>query len=81
LQVKVYIIPKQGVLDPQGRAIEHSLRSLGFNNVGQVRMGKYIELDVAAGSSAEAVAEARRMCEQLLANTVIEDYRFEVEGA
>jgi phosphoribosylformylglycinamidine synthase subunit PurS len=81
LQVKVYITPKQGVLDPQGRAIEHSLSSLGFNNVGQVRMGKYIELEVAAGSPAEAVAEVKRMCEQLLANTVIEDYRFEVEGA
>jgi phosphoribosylformylglycinamidine synthase PurS subunit len=68
-------------LDPQGRAIEHSLKSLGFNNVGQARMGKYIELDVAADSAAEAAAEVKRMCEELLANTVIEDYRFEVEGA
>jgi phosphoribosylformylglycinamidine synthase subunit PurS len=81
LRVKVYITPRQGILDPQGRAIEHSLKSLGFNNVGQARMGKYIELDVAADSAAEAAAEVKRMCEQLLANTVIEDYRFEVEGA
>jgi phosphoribosylformylglycinamidine synthase PurS subunit len=81
LQVKVYITPKQGVLDPQGRAIEQSLKSLGFDNVGQVRMGKYIVLDVAAGSPAEAAGEVKRICEQLLANTVIEDYRFEVEGA
>jgi phosphoribosylformylglycinamidine synthase PurS subunit len=81
LRVKVYITPRQGILDPQGRAIEHSLKSLGFNNVGQARMGKYIELDVAADSAAEAAAEVKRMCEQLLANTVIEDYRFEVESA
>jgi phosphoribosylformylglycinamidine synthase subunit PurS len=81
LRVKVYITPRQGILDPQGRAIEHSLKSLGFNNVGQARMGKYIELDVAADSAAEAAEEVKRMCEQLLANTVIEDYRFEVEGA
>ncbi|HKD66668.1 MAG TPA: phosphoribosylformylglycinamidine synthase subunit PurS [Candidatus Binataceae bacterium] len=81
MQVKVFITPKRGVLDPQGRAIQHSLKSLGFNNVDQVRMGKYIELDVAAASHAEAAGEVKRICEQLLANTVIEDYRFEVEGA
>jgi phosphoribosylformylglycinamidine synthase subunit PurS len=81
LQVKVYITPKRGVLDPQGRAVEASLRTLGFNHVGQVRVGKYIELDVAAGSPAEAAGEAKRMCEQLLANSLIEDYRLEVEGA
>ena len=81
MRVKVYITPRKGILDPQGRAIEHSLKSLGFNNVGQARMGKYIELDVAAGSAPEAAAQVKRMCEQLLANTVIEDYRFEVEGA
>ncbi len=81
LQVKVYITPKRGVLDPQGRAIEHSLRHLGFDNVGQVRMGKYIELEVAASSSDEAASQVRRMCEQLLANSVIEDYRLEVDAA
>jgi phosphoribosylformylglycinamidine synthase PurS subunit len=81
LRVKVYITPRRGVLDPQGRAIEASLKSLGFNDVGPVRMGKYIELEVAAASPAQASAEVRRMCEQLLANTVIEDYRFEVEDA
>jgi phosphoribosylformylglycinamidine synthase subunit PurS len=81
LQVKVYITPKQGVLDPQGRAIEQSLRSLGFDNVDQVRVGKYVVFDVAANSPAEAGTAVKRICEQLLANTVIEDYRFEVEGA
>jgi phosphoribosylformylglycinamidine synthase subunit PurS len=81
LHVKVYITTKRAVLDPQGRAIEASLKSLGFNHVGQVRVGKYIELDVAAASSAEAAGEVKRMCEQLLANSLIEDYRLEVEGA
>jgi phosphoribosylformylglycinamidine synthase PurS subunit len=81
LQVKVFITPKKGILDPQGRAIEHSLRSLGFDNVGQVRMGKYIELDVAAASCDEAAGEVKRMCDRLLANSVIEDYRVEVEHA
>ena len=81
MQVRVYITPKQGVLDPQGRAIEQSLRTLGFGNIGQVRMGKYVVLDIAASSPADAEAEVKRICEQLLANTVIEDYRFEVEGA
>ncbi len=81
MQIKVYITPKQGILDPQGRAIEQSLRSLGFDNVGQVRVGKYVVFDVAATSPAEAGTEVKRICEQLLANTVIEDYRFEVEGA
>ena len=78
--VKVYITPRRGILDPQGRAIVTSLKTLGFNNVGQVRMGKYIEVDVAANSSAEAEREVRRMCEQLLANSVIEDFRLEVDG-
>jgi phosphoribosylformylglycinamidine synthase subunit PurS len=81
LLVKVFITPRRGVLDPQGRAVEASLKTLGFNNVGQVRMGKYIELDVAANSSAEAADEVKRMCEQLLANSVIEDFRLEVDGA
>lgn len=81
MRIKVYITPRQGILDPQGRAIEHSLKTLGFNNVSQARMGKYIELDVAANSFTEAAAEVKRMCEQLLVNTVIEDYRFEVESA
>lgn len=81
MRVRVFITPKQGILDPQGKAIEHSLASLGFSGVGQVRAGKYLEMEVAAASSLEASAAVKRMCEQLLANTLIEDYRFEVEGA
>jgi len=79
-QIKVFVTPKHGILDPQGRAVEHSLKSLGFAQVDNVRVGKYIALDVAAASAAEARTAVTRMCEQLLANTVIEDYRFEVEG-
>ncbi len=79
-KVKVFITPKGGILDPQGRAVEQSLKSLGFNQVERVRVGKYIELDADAASQAQAREAVTRMCEQLLANTLIEDYRFEVEG-
>jgi len=77
-QVKVFVTPKGGILDPQGRAVEHSLKSLGFAQVDGVRVGKFIALNVEAASGAEARQVVTRMCEQLLANTVIEDYRFEV---
>ena len=77
-QVKVVVTPKRGILDPQGRAVEQSLKSLGFGQVAGVRVGKYIALGVEAASADEARQVAARMCEQLLANTVIEDYRVEV---
>jgi phosphoribosylformylglycinamidine synthase subunit PurS len=80
LQVKVFVTPRQGILDPQGRAVEQSLKSLGFKQVTRVRVGKYIVLDLDAPSAEEARAAARRMCEQLLANPLIEDFTFEVEG-
>jgi phosphoribosylformylglycinamidine synthase PurS subunit len=81
LLVKVFVTPRKDILDPQGRAVEQSLKSLGFKNVSDVRIGKYITLNVEASSLEEARAEAARMCEQLLANPVIEDYRFEVENS
>lgn len=65
---------KNGVLDPQGKAVEHALGSLGFNNVSSVRIGKQIVLDINATSKDEARKELTKMCEELLANTVIEDY-------
>jgi phosphoribosylformylglycinamidine synthase subunit PurS len=80
LLVKVYVTPRKGILDPQGRAVEHSLKSLGFKGVSGVKIGKYIELEVEAKSLEEAREETRRMCERLLANPLIEDYTFEVEG-
>ena len=79
--VKVFVTPRKDILDPQGRAVEQSLKSLGFKNVSDVRIGKYVTLNVEAPSPEEARAEAARMCEQLLANPVIEDYRFEVENS
>jgi phosphoribosylformylglycinamidine synthase len=76
MKTRVYVTLKNGVLDPQGKAIHHALEGLGFEGVKDVRAGKLIELDLADGVS-EADVEA--MCRQLLANTVIENYR--IEGA
>lgn len=81
MRVKVFITPKAGILDPQGKAVEHALAALGFTGVASVRVGKYLELELATASAGEAARTASTMCEQLLANTLIEDYRVEVEGA
>lgn len=72
MKVEVFVTLKPGVLDPQGRAIQHALAGLGFAGVNDVRAGRYIELDVAEGASRDDV---RRMCDTLLANTVIENFR------
>jgi phosphoribosylformylglycinamidine synthase len=80
LQVRVFVTPRKGILDPQGRAVESSLVSLGFKNVSGVKVGKYILLEVEARTANEARDQAKRMCEALLANPVIEDFRFEVDG-
>ena len=75
---KVFITLKEGVLDPQGKAVHHSLASLGFDALEDVRIGKYIELRLRdALSDKDAEKEVRKMCEKLLANEVIENYRFE----
>ncbi len=75
---KVYVTLKPGVLDPQGKAVRSSLASLGFLGVEDVRLGKYVELRLAETDPGRARAEVERMCERLLANTVIESYRVEV---
>ena len=72
--------PGKGILAPLGRAVESSLQSLGFKNVSAVKVGKYITLEIDARTASEARDEAKKMCEALLANPVIEDYRFEVDG-
>lgn len=77
---RVHVTLKQGVLDPQGRAIANSLKSLGFSGVSGVRQGKYIELELDDGDAAAAHARVEEMCERLLANTVIEDYTIELDG-
>lgn len=79
MRVKVFVSLKDGVLDPQGKAIERSLHALGYSEVGDVRMGKYLELKVEGNSREAAESRIREMCERLLSNPVIEDYRFEIE--
>ncbi len=78
MKAKVHITLKSGVLDPQGRAIAHALSQLGFDGVGDVRQGKYIEVDVAGMSEDKAREAVDRMCRDLLANTVIENYSYEL---
>jgi len=77
MKARVFVTLKPGVLDPQGKAIQHSLDGLGFGGVNDVRAGKFIELDLADGTSQ---ADIDAMCRQLLANTVIENYRIEIVG-
>lgn len=78
MKALVKITLKNGVLDPQGKAIENALGALGFSGVSEVRQGKLIELDLDANDEAAAKAEVERMCENLLANTVIENYSVEL---
>ena len=78
MRARVFITPKQGVLDPQGKAVEHSLHSLGFGGVHDVRIGKYVELVLDATDLQGAEKQTDEMCRKLLANGVIEDYRFEL---
>ena len=79
-RVHVRVMPRASLLDPQGQAVEHALGSLGFQNVARVRVGRAIELEVAAADAGEAAARAREMCDRLLANPVTEDYQIDVEG-
>ena len=76
-KVKVHIFLKPGVLDVQGKAVEGALHGLGWSGVSHARVGKLIEFDFAG--EGDPAAEAKRMCETLLANTVIESYRIEVD--
>ena len=77
---RVVVTPKPVVNDPQGVTVKHGLQSLGFSEVADVRVGKYIEVTLDAGSPAEARERAEEMCRKLLANHVIEDYRVHVDG-
>lgn len=78
MKARVHVTLKPGVLDPQGEAVRHALGSLGFDGVGEVRIGKVIEVELADSDTAEARARVAAMCEQLLANTVIENYAVEI---
>jgi phosphoribosylformylglycinamidine synthase subunit PurS len=79
MRATVLVRPKPGILDPQGQAVESSLRHLGFA-VGDARVGKLVELELEAADEAEARREVERMCEQLLANPLIESYDIEFRG-
>ena len=78
MKARVYVMPKSGVLDPQGKAISHALEGLGFTGIQDVRAGKIIELDLAETDPARAKATAEDMARRLLANTVIESFRVEI---
>ena len=78
MKIRVQVMLKAGVLDPQGKAIGNALATLGFNGIGEVRQGKLIELEVAETDPARAREQAEAMCKELLANPVIEDFAIEV---
>lgn len=78
IKATVYVTIKRNVLDPQGNAVQGALHSMGFQEVGKVRIGKYMELELDTSDRSEAETRVKAMCEKLLANTVIEDYRYEL---
>jgi phosphoribosylformylglycinamidine synthase len=81
VKARVHVTLKPGILDPQGKAIQHTLDALGFGAVDKVRQGKVIDLEIAETDPEAARASLREMCEKLLANTVIENYAIELDGA
>jgi phosphoribosylformylglycinamidine synthase len=78
MKARVHVMPKPGVLDPQGNAISHALASLGFKGVVEVRQGKVIDLELSETDAAKAKTALEAMCNKLLANTLIESYRIEI---
>ena len=80
MRATVLVRPKPGILDPQGQAVESSLRHLGFE-VSDARVGRLVDVDVAPDDNTEALAQLERMCEQLLSNPLIESYEIELEQA
>jgi phosphoribosylformylglycinamidine synthase PurS subunit len=75
---RVFVTPKPGILDPQGKALQHSLHTLGFGEVSDVRVGRYVEVRMRDLAPEVATARVREMCQRLLANGVIEDFRIEL---
>ncbi len=80
MKARIFVTLKNGVLDPQGKAIGHALNNMGFAAVGDVRQGKLIEIELSESNEAKARAELKEMCEKLLANTVIEKYEIELKA-
>lgn len=75
---KIKVTLRKSILDPQGKAVEHSIQSLGYNNILDTRIGKYVELKINASSEDEAKKITGEVCQKLLANPVMEDYEFEI---
>ena len=80
MKAKIHVTLKNGVLDPQGKAVHHTLTSLGFDTATDVRIGKFIEVEVDETDAVKAKAAVDAMCQKLLANTVIENYTIDIEG-
>ncbi|MGC4025708.1 MAG: phosphoribosylformylglycinamidine synthase subunit PurS [Mesorhizobium sp.] len=78
IKARITVTLKNGVLDPQGKAIEHALGALGFDGVGSVRQGKVFDVELEGGDKSKVEAEIKAMCDKLLANTVIENYAVEI---
>mgnify|MGYP001384642767 CR=1 FL=1 len=78
MKARIFVTLKNGVLDPQGKAIGHALNNLGFTSVDKVRQGKIIDIELSEGSETKARADLEKMCQKLLANTVIESYEIEL---
>jgi phosphoribosylformylglycinamidine synthase PurS subunit len=79
-KVSVYVTPKRGVVDPQGAVVERALPGLGHTGTGNIRVGRYITLEVQGNDPEQAKADVDDMCRRLLANPIIEDYRFEISA-
>jgi phosphoribosylformylglycinamidine synthase len=79
LRARIYVTPKRGILDPQGKAVQQGLHALGFGEVADVRVGKYIDMRLKDVAREAALERVEAMCERLLANKIIEDYRVEVD--
>ena len=79
MKAKVYVTLKKGVLDPQGKAVCGALESMGYKEVKSLRIGKFIEVELDASSKGNTEKRLKEMCERLLANTVVEDYKVEIE--
>ena len=78
--VKVYVTHKKGILDPQGKTVQGALKSLGYKNLSEVKIGKYIELEIEGKDKKKIEAQVEEMCKKLLANPIIEDFTFEVSA-
>jgi len=79
MKAKIIITPKKAVLDPQGKSVQNALAHMGYAGVGAVRVGKYLEIELADGDPQTARKQIDAACHQILSNPVIEDYRFEIE--